>query len=97
MTKLDRTAQHGNIAKLVEEWREAGDNSRKGKGGRRVGTGDGRCLPPAPSPFRRYKEVTNRKYKQITIMHDIIKHYNTMKSLFLSDSSTYHRTVGHRQ
>ena len=35
-----------NIAKLVEKRREAGDNSQKGTGGNRGGTGGGRRLPP---------------------------------------------------
>ena len=54
MRKLDRTALYSNIAKLVEKRRKAGDNSQKGTGGRKGGTGGGRCfdtpcpLPPPP-------------------------------------------------
>ena len=45
MERLNNT----NIAKLVETRRErAGDNSQKGTGGNRGGTGGGRRFPPVP-------------------------------------------------
>ena len=48
MRKFDRTAKYSNIARLVKKRQEAGDNSQKGTGGNRGGTGGGRPLPPPP-------------------------------------------------
>ena len=50
MRKFEWTANYSNIAKLVEKRQGAGDNSQKGAGGSRGGTGGDRPLPPVLSP-----------------------------------------------
>ena len=70
MRKFERTANYSNIVKLVEKRQGAGDNSQKGAGGSRGGTGGDRPLPPVLSPgllgieLNRAKESNTRFQRQ---------------------------------